>query len=104
MKNSLTLRTVASVLLAGATLTLTACTPNVEGTYSDPNGDITIELKSGGEAKVKFFHLGGPCTYEVKGKDVAVTCNGTTTHYTVKDDGSLAGSPMVGMPDLKKVK
>ena len=104
MKKLLTLRSVAGVLLAGITFTLTACTPNVEGTYADPSGDIRIELKSGGQATVKFWTVGGPCTYEVKGKDVSLTCNGTTTHYTVKDDGSLAGPPVVGMPDLKKVK
>lgn len=96
--------TLLCSVLAACTLTLTACTPNVEGKYIDASGAISIELKSGGEATAKFWNLGGPCTYEVKGKQIDLTCNGTTTHYTVNSDGSLAGPPGIGFPNLKKTK
>jgi hypothetical protein len=89
-------------LLAIAAVTLAAGCGGVTGTYSDPTGGVSVELKSGGAATFTFAGQSSPCTYTTSGKQVSLTCQGQTTVFTIQDDGSLAGPPGSIMPPLKK--
>jgi len=83
-------------------VSITAGCGGVTGTYSDPTGGVSIELKSGGAAMFTFAGQSSPCTYTTSGKQVSLTCQGQTTVFTIQDDGSLAGPPGSLMPPLKK--
>ncbi|MBS1853451.1 MAG: hypothetical protein JST79_21345 [Acidobacteria bacterium] len=103
MKNRPGLRCLLAAALMMTLLPWIACTPNVKGKYRDSDGLMTVELKSGGEGQATFMGQSSPCTYEVKSKEVHLTCNYTTTVFTILDDGSLGTPPMVGLT-LKKVE
>jgi hypothetical protein len=103
MKRMLVWRLLLITVLATSLFPLIACTPNVKGKYRDADGLMTVELKSGGEAHTTFMGQSAPCTYEVKSKEVHLTCNYTTTVFTIRDDGSLGTPPIVGLT-LKKVE
>jgi hypothetical protein len=82
------------------------CGSSVEGTYSDPGGAITLDLKSGGNATISFMGETAPCTYTVDGKKLALSCKGQAgkMNFTIQDDGSLAGPPGTFIPPLRKKK
>jgi len=49
----------------GALVMSASCGGGVEGTYGDPNGAITIDLKSGGKATFIMMNQSQDCTYTV---------------------------------------
>lgn len=95
---------VTAVVLAGC--------GGVTGTYEakapDGEGSLAIELKSGGIAVVAIDFGAGPDsvmrhegTYTVNGDKVAITFDGDTETFTLKD-GELTGSAMGETLTLKK--
>ena len=74
----------------------------MEGTYSNPSGMVTLDLRSGGEAS---FTMGGEseaCTYKVEGKKLHLTCGANKVDFDIHDDGSLTGPGFIGA--LRKSK
>ncbi len=82
------------------------CGSSVQGTYSDPNGAFTLELKSGGNAAFTFMGQTAQCTYTVDGNKLMLDCKGDPgkVTFTIHDDGSLTGPPGTFMPALRKTK
>lgn len=97
--------TKLSVLLCTIFLA-TACTSGPSGTYSDANGAVLLELKSGGKANITFMGDVADCTYSSSGSQLTLNCKGQagTIVFTVHDDGSLTGPPGSFMPMLRKQK
>ncbi len=94
-----------ALLLALASLAVCAgCGSGVQGTYSDANGAMTLELKSRGSATFSFMGQTTQCTYTAQGGQLAVDCKGDAgkTVFTIHDDGSLTGPPGSFFPPLKK--
>jgi hypothetical protein len=85
-------------------LLLASCGSKVEGTYSNANGSVMLELKSGGDANLTLMGETMPCTYKVDGSQVSVDCKGDTTVFTIHDDGSLTGPPGSLIGALRKQK
>lgn len=83
-----------------------ACKSGMAGTYSDANGAVILELRSGGSANFTWMGEILDCKYESSGKKVTLTCKGDTnpTVFTIHDDGSLSGPPGSFMPPLRKQK
>ncbi len=92
---------LATGIAAGA-FTLASCGSGVSGTYTNPTGMVTLDLKSGGKASLTVMGEMEPCTYDVDGKSMNLTCKGEKTEWGIHDDGSLSGPGFVGM--LKKNK
>jgi hypothetical protein len=102
-------RTGATVVLNLAVLLVTAvsfagCFGGVTGTYTAPNGAMTLELKSGGAASITFAGQTAPCKYTVNGSTLTLNCEGQTggMNFTIQKDGSLAGPPDSFIPPLVK--
>jgi hypothetical protein len=74
----------------------------IEGVYTDPQGSMMLELKSGGKASITFMTETKACTYNVADKKIPVTCAGDVIEFTMHDDGSLTGPPGSIFPILKK--
>jgi hypothetical protein len=94
-----------SLLLVPA-LFLSACHSGPSGTYSDANGAVLLELKSGGKANITFMGEVGDCTYTTSGQQLSLSCQGDAGNlvFTIHDDGSLTGPPGSFMPMLRKQK
>lgn len=78
---------------------------SITGTYSDANGAVILELRSGGSASLTFMGDVENCSYTSSGKQVTLTCQGSpvpTTVFNIHDDGSLTGPPGAFMPPLRK--
>ncbi len=101
-KLSLALLLVALYSIAGCD----GCGSGVSGTYTDPHGAITLDIKSGGTATITFMGETAQCTYTVDGKKLALNCKGDAGKMTfnIQDDGSLTGPPGTFMPPLRKKK
>ncbi len=109
MTKNLTRTAALCALSAGTLLSLccTACRSNsMVGTYSDANGAVMLELKSGGKANLTFMGQVADCTYTAKSPHVNVNCNGGLGNvaFTTHDDGSLTFPPGSIMPRLVKEK
>lgn len=93
-------------LLAAAGLAIGCGCSSLPGTYSDPNGAITLEIKSGGSANFTFMGQTAPCSYSVSGQQLSLDCKGGAGKIalTIRDDGSLAGPPDSLIPPLQKKK
>jgi hypothetical protein len=95
-------------LLVGACLVaMVGCKSGMTGTYTDANGAVILELKSGGKANFTFMGDMEDCTYESSGKQLTLTCKGSpapVTVFNVHDDGSLTGPAGTFMPPLRKEK
>jgi hypothetical protein len=76
------------------------------GTYTDANGAVILELRSGGSANLTFMGDVQDCSYESSGKQLTLTCKGEAgkTVFNIHDDGSLTGPPGSFMPPLRKQK
>lgn len=71
-----------------------SCGGGVEGTYSDPNGTIKLELKGGGKAAMTFMTQTQECTYTTDKKKIALDCkDGTPLELTQSDDGKTLQMP-----------
>lgn len=101
------MKTAHRSLIGGVVLivafTGAACGAKVDGTYSDVNGLMILDLKSGGKAHLTLMGDSYPCTYTVEEKQLSLDCSpkGEKWVLTIHDDGSLTG-PFVGA--LRKSK
>jgi len=81
-------------------LAVSACSSGskMAGTYSNANGSIVLDLKSGGVGSLTIAGESKPCTYTVDNAQIKLTCDSDETTFDVHDDGSLTGPPdsMVG--------
>jgi hypothetical protein len=78
---------------------------SITGTYTDANGAVILELRSGGNASLTFMGDVENCSYTSSGEQVTLTCKGSpvpTTVFNIHDDGSLTGPPGSFMPPLRK--
>ncbi|HKR27188.1 MAG TPA: hypothetical protein VJS11_07020 [Acidobacteriaceae bacterium] len=93
-------------LLSSALSLVAGCTSGPSGTYTDANGAVILELRSGGNARFTFSGDVEDCTYTSNKTNLALTCKGDTkpTVFTIHDDGSLTGPAETFMPPLRKVK
>ncbi len=93
-------------LLSVLILIASGCSSNrgIVGTYSDASGAWVLDLKSGGQATLTFYGDSRPCTYNVSGDQVMLTCKGERQqmNFTVHQDGSLTAQGF--MPALRKSK
>jgi hypothetical protein len=95
-------RVALASLIASSTFLLCACGAGVTGTYTNANGMVTLDLKSGGKASIAMMGENESCTYEVDGKNLNLTCSGGKTIWGIHDDGSISGPGFIGT--LKKSK
>ena len=96
--------TLVSALCA---LSVFGCHSGPNGTYSDANGAVILELRSGGHANFTFMGDVEDCSYTSGGRQLTLTCKGSpapTTVFAIHDDGSLTGPPGSFMPPLRKEK
>lgn len=82
------------------------CHSGPTGTYTDANGAVILELRSGGKANFTFMGDVQDCSYDGGGKQLTLTCKGEAhpTVFAIHDDGSLTGPPGSFMPPLRKEK
>lgn len=95
------------ILIAGSLVLLASgCNSGPRGTYTDANGAVILELRSGGSANFTFMGDVQDCTYESSGKQLTLSCKGEAgkTVFNIHDDGSLTGPPGSFMPPLRKQK
>lgn len=101
------LTTFMTLSLLGAALSLLpGCSSSPSGTYTDANGAVILELRSGGHARFTFSGDVLDCTYTTTKTNLTLTCKGdaSPTLFTIHDDGSLTGPAETFMPPLRKVK
>ena len=101
LKNLLIVPPVAYLLIMA-----TACSSGPEGTYSNENGSIVLELQSGGKANLTAMGEVTSCTHSTSGNQLTLNCKGDAgnTVFTIHEDGSLTGPPGGYMPALRKRK
>jgi len=78
---------------------------SITGTYTDANGAVILELRSGGSASLTFMGDVENCSYTSSKQLVTLTCSGSpvpTMAFNIHDDGSLTGPPGALMPPLRK--
>jgi hypothetical protein len=82
------------------------CGSKVAGTYSDPTGSLTLELKSGGNANLTFLGQTQACKYATSGQSISLTCSNDAAplQLAINNDGSLTGPPGSFVPMLQKKK
>jgi hypothetical protein len=85
-------------------MVLLGCKSGMAGTYSDANGAVILELRSGGSANFTFMGDVENCSYKSGGKQLTLSCKGdaSPTVFAIHDDGSLTGPPGAFMPPLRK--
>jgi hypothetical protein len=95
-----------AALVACLLMIATACSSGPEGTYSNENGSITLDLKSGGKADLTFMGEVASCTHTTRNNQLTLSCKGDagTTILTIHPDGSLTGPPGGYMSALRKRK
>ena len=101
------LGTAISVVGCAAVLLVSGCNSGPTGTYTDANGAVILELRSGGKANFTFMGDVENCTYESSDKQLTLTCKGSpapVTVFNIHDDGSLTGPAGSFMPPLRKEK
>ncbi|MBN9533264.1 MAG: membrane lipoprotein lipid attachment site-containing protein [Alphaproteobacteria bacterium] len=86
------------IVIAMATLALTACSPRLSGVYKGTGNAIfeKIEFLSGGKADVSIFGTIREGKYEVDGKRVVISLNGQNQVFEIDDKGCLDGGRLVG--------
>ena len=88
-------------------LMISGCDTGPRGTYTDANGAVILELRSGGKASFTFMGDVEDCSYKSSDKQLTLTCKGSpapVTVFNIHDDGSLTGPPGTFMPPLRKEK
>jgi hypothetical protein len=89
------------LVLAVCCVLLGGCGDAVEGTYTDSESAVTIELRGDGKAFVSLGTLGTNAgEWERDGDRVILNVGGESSVLTINDDGSLDGGMMLGT--LKK--
>jgi hypothetical protein len=101
MKNKVFLSLITYVVFVGF-----GCNSGPSGTYSDANGAVLLELKSGGKANITFMGEVADCTSSTSGNQFTLDCKPPAGKivFTIHDDGSLTGPPGGFMPMLRKQK
>ena len=89
-------RIVVRFVITCAAFVLGACGAGLSGTYSNPTGLVTLDLRSGGKASLTMMGENEQCTYDADGKNLTLTCGGNKTVWGIHDDGSLTGPGFVG--------
>ena len=71
---------------------------NMEGTYTNNGGMVTLDLKSGGKANFTMMGESIACTYKVKDDKVKLDCTpkGEKVDFLIHGDGSLTGPGFIG--------
>ena len=87
---------VLGCVIACSAVSLGACGGGLSGTYTNPTGLVTLDLRSGGKASLTMMGQNEECTYDVSGKNLTLTCGGDKTVWGIHDDGSLTGPGFVG--------
>ena len=95
-------KTVLAAALLAVCMLQTACGSKIEGTYTNPSGVLTLDLRSGGKAQVTLYNESRECTWKADAKSVVVTCGGDSLSFGIHDDGSLSGPFTMGI--LRKSK
>lgn len=94
------------LLMIGVVLALVlvtaACGSKVSGTYSNENGFVVLDLRSGGKASLTMMGEVTECTFTVDGDKLTLECKGDKLVFTIHDDGSLTGPGFIGMLRKKK--
>ena len=104
MKNAM----VRTGILLAALLVMVAATgygaPNMEGTYTNNGGMVTLDLKSGGKAIFTMMGESMPCTYKANDDKVLLDCTPKEekVDFIIHGDGSLTGPGFIG--NMKKSK
>lgn len=86
---------VAAIAWLGCVIA--ACGAKIEGTYSNANGLVMLDLKSGGKADLTMMGDAEHCTYTADGKKIIVNCVGNTVDFAINGDGSLTGPGFIGV-------
>jgi hypothetical protein len=89
-------KVVLGFVIACCTSFLGACGAGIASTYTNTNGLVTLDLRSGGKASLTMMGQNEQCTYDVDGKNLTLTCGGDKTVWGIHDDGSLTGPGFVG--------
>jgi|KBSMisStaDraftv2_1062788.scaffolds.fasta_scaffold00717_9 hypothetical protein len=95
-----------SILAGSLVLLVSGCDSAPRGTYTDANGAVMLEVRSGGKASFTFMGDVEDCSYESGGKQLTLSCKGEAgkTVFNIHDDGSLTGPPGSFMPSLQRQK
>jgi hypothetical protein len=83
------------VIVCGAFF-LGACGAGLSGTYTNPTGLVTLDLRPGGRASLTMMGENEQCTYDADGKNLTLICGRNKTVWGIHDDGSLTGPGFVG--------
>ncbi len=77
---------------------------NMEGTYTNNGGMVTLDLKSGGKAIFTMMGESMACTYKANDDKVLLDCTpkGEKVDFIIHGDGSLSGPVFIG--SMKKSK
>ena len=95
--NKMFLKTMAlATVAAGLAIGMAACGSGIAGTYTNPTGLVTLDLRSGGKASLAMMGENEDCTYDVADKKLNLMCKGEKTAWGIHDDGSLTGPGFVG--------
>lgn len=96
------------VLIASFLMLLASgCKSGPTGTYTDANGAVILELRSGGDANFTWMGDVENCSYKTSDRQLTLTCKGSpapVTVFNIHDDGSLTGPAGTFMPPLRKQK
>jgi hypothetical protein len=97
---------IGSIVMIVLAFAAFGCTSGPSGTYSDANGAVLLELKSGGKANITFMGEMADCTDSASGNQLTLDCKPPAGKivFTIHDDGSLTGPPGGFMPMLRKQK
>lgn len=100
------LRHLMGAIAGLVVLMLAGCNSGPRGVYSDANGAVILELRSGGSANFTFMGDVQDCSYKSSGKQLTLSCKGdvSPTVFAIHDDESLTGPPGAFMPPLRKQK
>jgi hypothetical protein len=102
MKNLIAPRSVLIVALLAVIPVIGSCGPQMEGTYTNTGGTVTLDLKSDDKATLTLMGDTGPCTYKVNKDTLFLDCKENKMDFAIQDDGSLTGPGIIG--SMKKSK
>lgn len=102
MKNLTFPKVVLIVAVILAVPAVGDCGPNMEGTYTNTGGMVTLDLKAGGKATFTMMGESMPCTYKTQDDKLLLDCTpkGEKADFMIHDDGSLLGPGCIG--NMKK--
>ena len=102
MKSKLVPTIILSAALVVIFPVLGHSAPNMEGTYTNNGGMVTLDLKPGGKALFTMMGESMPCTYKANDDKVLLDCTpkGEKVDFIIHGDGSLTGPGFIG--NMKK--